>query len=399
MKILIINKFLHPNGGSETYVFKLGKALQDSGHDVQFFGMKHPNRCVGNSVNAYTSEMNFHGGNFFQKIIYAFKTIYSREARVQIRKVLDFFKPDVCHLNNFNYQLTPSIILEIVKWRKQTGRKCKIIFTAHDYQLLCPNHMMNNPNTHNNCEKCIGRRFYYCVQGRCIHGSFFKSFIGAVEAYFWNFYRVYKYIDIIICPSLFMKSKMDLNPYFKNKTVFIRNFIDKVEFKRTDKKDYVLYFGRYSWEKGVRTLIEAAKLLPNIQFVFAGKGEYESTIKEIPNIKNIGYQTGASLKKVIGEARFAICPSECYENCPFSVLESLSLGTPVLGSSFGGVPELIEIGKTGNIFEGGSVVDLKNKIDLMWHDSNTFYYENCIKTNFIFVDSYVNDYLRILRKK
>ena len=87
---------------------------------------------------------------------------------MQLRKVLDDFKPDVCHLNNFNYQLTPSIILEIVKWRKETGRDCKIIFTAHDYQLVCPNYMLNNPNTHQNCEKCLGGHFVNCMKGKCI---------------------------------------------------------------------------------------------------------------------------------------------------------------------------------------------------------------------------------------
>ena len=142
MRVLIINKFLYPNGGSETYIFKLGEALEQHGHEVQYFGMEHEGRCVGNRVNAYTSDMDFHGGSKLSKLTYPIKTIYSKEARVQLRKVLDDFKPDVCHLNNFNYQLTPSIILEIVKWRKETGRDCKIIFTAHDYQLVCPNHMV-----------------------------------------------------------------------------------------------------------------------------------------------------------------------------------------------------------------------------------------------------------------
>ena len=145
MRILMINKFLYPNGGSETYIFKLGEYLEMQGHKVEYFGMEHKGRCVGNNVNAYTSDMDFHGGSKLAKLTYPLKTIYSNEARRQIRKVLDDFKPDVCHLNNFNYQLTPSIILEIVKWRKQTGNNCKIIFTAHDYQLICPNHQLKNP--------------------------------------------------------------------------------------------------------------------------------------------------------------------------------------------------------------------------------------------------------------
>ena len=136
MRVLIINKFLYPNGGSETYIFKLGEALEQHGHEVQYFGMEHEGRCVGNRVNAYTSDMDFHGGSKLSKLTYPIKTIYSKEAREKLRLVLDDFKPDVYHLNNFNYQLTPSIILEIVKWRKETGRECKIIFTAHDYLFL-----------------------------------------------------------------------------------------------------------------------------------------------------------------------------------------------------------------------------------------------------------------------
>jgi hypothetical protein len=186
MKILMINKFLHPNGGSETYIFKLGAYLQTQGHEVQYFGMEHEGRIVGNRVNAYTSNMDFHGGSKLSKLLYPIKTIYSSEARKKIRLVLDDFQPDVCHLNNFNYQLTPSIILEIRKWEKQSGHKCKIIYTAHDYQLVCPNHMCNNPNTHENCEKCLGGHFLNCTKGKCIHGSLAKSAIGTMEATFWK---------------------------------------------------------------------------------------------------------------------------------------------------------------------------------------------------------------------
>ena len=347
MKVLMINKFLYPNGGSETYIFKLGEHLEEMGHVVQYFGMEHKGRCVGNRVNAYTSDMDFHGGSKLSKLTYPIKTIYSKEARVQLRKVLDDFQPDVCHLNNFNYQLTPSIILEIVKWRKETGRDCKIIFTAHDYQLVCPNHMLNNPNTHQNCEKCLGGHFVNCMKGKCIHASTAKSAIGMMEAEFWKWKGTYKYIDTMICCSEFMKSKMDSNPLFATKTVAMHNFIDKVEWKETEKKDYVLYFGRFSEEKGIGTLIKVCKELPDVQFIFAGTGPLEETVNGIKNIKNVGFQKGEALEKFIREARFSIYPSEWYENCPFSVMESQTYGTPVLGANIGGIPELIQVGKTG----------------------------------------------------
>ena len=133
MKILMINKFLYPNGGSESYIFRLGEYLEKIGHEVQYFVMEHDGRCVGNNADQYTSQMDFHNGSMLSKITYPIKTIYSSEARKKIRKVLDDFSPDVCHLNNFNYQLTPSVILEIKKWKKDTGKKCNIIYTSHDY--------------------------------------------------------------------------------------------------------------------------------------------------------------------------------------------------------------------------------------------------------------------------
>ena len=147
MKILMINKFLHPNGGSETYIFQLGQCLTEMGHEVQYFGMEHAGRVVGNRAESYTSDMDFHGGSKLSKLLYPVKTVYSTEARKKLRLVLEDFQPDVCHLNNFNYQLTPSVILEIRAWSKRTQHPCRILYTAHDYQLVCPNHMCRNPGT------------------------------------------------------------------------------------------------------------------------------------------------------------------------------------------------------------------------------------------------------------
>lgn len=397
MKILMVNKFLYPNGGSETYIFKLGEYLESQGHEVQYFGMEHEGRCVGNHAEAYTTDMDFHGGSKLSKITYPIKTIYSSEARKKIRLVLEDFKPDVVHLNNFTYQITPSVILEIKKWSKQTRHRCKIVFTAHDYNLVCPNHMCNNPNTHENCEKCLGGHPMNCVKGKCIHGSTAKSVVGTMEAMFWKMKGTYKYIDSMICCSEFMKTKMDSNPLFASKTIALHNFIDKVEWKEAEKKDYVLYFGRFSEEKGIGTLINVCKKLPNIQFIFAGTGPLEEEINGISNIKNLGFQKGEALEKLIREARFSIYPSEWYENCPFSVMESQMYGTPVLGANIGGIPELISVGSTGELFESGNGEDLKNKIEELWNNKEKLdkYSENCKNISFDTIEKYCNKLIKI----
>ena len=199
--------------------------------------------------------------------------------------------------------------------------------------------------------------------------------------------------------SEFMKTKMDSNPLFATKTVAMHNFIDKVEWNETPKKDYVLYFGRFSEEKGIGTLIKVCKELPDVQFIFAGTGPLEETVNGIKNIKNVGFQKGEALEKLIREARFSIYPSEWYENCPFSVMESQMYGTPVLGADIGGIPELIQVGKTGELFESGNAEDLKKKIEKLWGDKKLCaeYSANCKDISFDTIDEYYEKIMKVYR--
>ena len=122
MKILMVNKFLYPNGGSETYIFQLGRELEKMGHEVEYFGMEHKERIVGNRAESYTSNMDFHTSGI-RRLLYPFQIIYSIEARKKLRAVLKDFEPDVVHLNNFNFQLTPSIIYEVESFDKKRKKK------------------------------------------------------------------------------------------------------------------------------------------------------------------------------------------------------------------------------------------------------------------------------------
>lgn len=391
MKILLVNKFLYPNGGSETYIFQLADCLTAMGHEVQFFGMEHENRTVGNRVGSYTSNMDFHTGKL-QKLLYPFKIIYSKEARKKIKAVLEDFKPDVVHLNNFNFQLTPSIIYEIKK------HNIPIIFTAHDYQLVCPNHMMVNGRTKMICEKCVRGNSLQCTKDRCIHGSLLKSVLGTIENKLYAMLKTYRFIDVVICPSRFIQSKLDENTQLTGKTVAMHNFISEIQLKKEwQKKDYVLYFGRYSEEKGIKTLINVCRELKNIPFIFAGKGEYQKDIQALSNVTEVGFQQGDDLYKLISEARFSIYPSEWYENCPFSVIESQMLGTPVIGANIGGIPELIQEGKTGLLFDSANEEKLKEMICTLWDKEALCkeMTENCRNVDFMDCQKYCKELLAI----
>ena len=397
MKVLIVNKFLYPNGGSETYIFEIGKQLQKMGHEVQYFGMEHEGRIVGNHAQSYTSNMDFHTGKL-QKILYPFQIIYSTEARRKIRLVLDDFAPDVVHLNNFTYQITPSILYEIRKYEKQNNHPIKIVLTAHDPQLVCPNHMLINGTTKSGCDLCLSGSFRACAKDNCIHNSKVKSILGAIESRLYRSLRAYRKIDIVICPSEFMKRKLDCNPDLQGRTIVLRNFISVANSTDTiSDKSYVLYFGRYSQEKGIKTLMEAVRELPEIPFVFAGNGPFEDEVNQVANIENKGFLNGVELSNVIANAAFSLITSECYENCPFSVMESQILHTPVIGADIGGIPELIHEGVDGELFESGNKEQLKDKIRTLWSDNELIknYSKNCGQIHYDSIEEYTLNLLEI----
>jgi len=398
MRILLVNKFLYPKGGSETYVFKLGQILSNNGHDVQYFGLENEKNIVSNNIGAYVSDMDFNKG-VLKNLFAPLRIIYSLEARRKIRKVLYDFSPDVVHLNNIQFHLTPSIILEIEKYRKKTKKDVKIVYTAHDYQLVCPSHGLFD-NDLNVCEKCLGGNYTHCVRTKCVKNSRAKSILATIDAYVWKISKAYACIDTIVCPSNFLKSKLDTQTRFSSKTVAVHNFIEaETNVDNTQKDNYVLEFGHLSKDKGTNTLLDVAKRMPEVRFVFAGYGESVDDIMKIPNAEYVGFQTGEDLKKLIKRASVSVCPSEMYENCPYSVMESQTLLTPVVGANIGGIPELIDEGKTGLLFEAGNADDLENKLRYLLKTPNLVkeYSDNCRNAAFETPKTYYEKMIRIYK--
>lgn len=291
---------------------------------------------------------------------------------------MDDFDPDVVHFNNIQFHLTPSMILEVNKYREQNKKDLKIVYTAHDYQLICPSHGLFDNNVQV-CEKCLGGNYFPCLMTKCVKNSRMRSLLGMLDAYYWKHSKAYSYIDTIICPSEFLKKKLETQERFRGKTIAIHNFVDAIEPKEVSKGDYVLEFGHLCKDKGTNTLLEACKQLPDIKFLFAGYGSAEKDIATVENAEYVGFKTGEELEMLVRKARFSIYPSEWYENCPFSVIESQMFLTPVVGSRMGGIPELIREGETGELFEAGNVEDLKKKIAKLWYSPELLrqYSENC----------------------
>lgn len=379
MKILLVNKFLYPKGGSETYVFEVGKELESRGHSVSYFGQENANNVVGNASNLLVSA----------RTLNPFKLIYSREAYNKFHKLLVSEKPDVVHLNNINFQLTPSIIYAARKMQ------VPVVWTIHDPQLVCPNHRLFIERDMKVCTQCVDGDVCGCIKNKCFDNSWIKSLIGYLEAK--KYYRsdIYDYVSKFICPSRFM-ADMLMHRFTAEKIQVLSNYCKFQKCTQIEKEDYILYYGRISEEKGIKTLLKAVP--SDIKLVIAGKGPLASILQDLPpNVSYVGFQSGEELKKLIQKAKFSIYPSEWYENCPFSVIESISFGTPVIGAKIGGIPELIEDGKTGLLFEAGNADDLRDKIQSLYYDDKELsaMIQNAEEVSFMDLKAYCTELLSL----
>lgn len=395
MKILMINKFLYPKGGSEMYMFGLADYLTQHGHQIRYFGMDDPQNIVEKDNNLLVRHIDFHQKSL-QTLLYPFSIIYSTEARKNLRRYIEEFKPDIAHLNNYNFQITPSIIYELKKY------KIPIVQTVHDPVIVCPAHSLFNFQTGEICEKCKGRKYLNCIKTKCIHGSSVRSVLGAFEGFLYYKLKTYDNIHTLICPSKFIADKIVEFGVKQEQVRVVHNFV-KEQFANEGfaKENYVLYFGRLTEEKGIRTLLKAAEQLGDIKFVVAGKGPLEDELKNLKNIQYVGFKYGEELRELIQKSLFTVCPSELYENCPMSILESFGLGTPAIGANIGGIPELISDTIDGLLFEPGNVEDFKNKIRYLFDSPEKireFAEAGKRKVNKFLINSYYDQLMDIYNK-
>lgn len=357
MRILLSNKFYYRRGGDCIYMLNLEQLLKTHGHEVAVFAMDYPE-------NIETPWRKYFPRNM-SKLMALTRPFGSREVRRKFSKLLDDFRPDVVHLNNIHTQLSP-VIAELAHIRG-----IRVVWTLHDYKLLCPRYdcLCDGKTV---CEQCFNGDKTPCRTYRCMKGSRLASEVGYREAVMWNRERLEACTDLFICPSRFMAEKMAQGSFRKDKLKVLCNFIDVEKCRKGDysKDDYYCYVGRLSHEKGVATLIDAAARLPyKLKVIGGGPLSEELRVKNEElkgNVEFLGYKQWGDIKAIAGRARFTVIPSEWYENNPLSVIEAECIGTPVLGARIGGIPELIDEGVSGMTFESGNAADLAEKIKAMF---------------------------------
>jgi len=380
MKVLLVNKFHYRKGGSETYYFTLAKALKEAGHEVIFFAMKSEHNIPCEQEKYFVENVEYNGKtNPLKQLSMAKKTIYSKEAKRKMAELIEDEKPDLAIFNLVHRQLSLSIIEPLKK------NKIPIFWVTHDLIFACPNYTMLD-NNGDICEKCMNGNFKYCVKKKCIKGSFLKSYLAYKEARFIKEHNYYNDIDLYICPSLFYKNKLTEANFTTSLIIHLPNPLEmdeNIKIPTLDEiKDYVLYFGRISKEKGVKTLIDAVIAIPERKLKILGTGPLEKELKEyviskkVDNrIKFLGFKSGDELTKYIREAKVVVLPSEWYENGPYSAMEALYNGKPLIVSNLGGLPEFISSEKKGYKFKNFDNNDLKNKIIQLYSMDDNEYLE------------------------
>ncbi len=367
MRLLLGNKFWFAKGGVETYLFELIEELPAFGIEVVPFAMKHARNLPTPFAEFFVDEADYHAPHSWTaKLQLAARMLYSRHAAAKLAALVDAYPPDLAHVHNVYHQLSPAI-LPVLK-----RRGIPVAMTLHDLKLACPNYKMR---THGAiCERCIGGAYHHAVLNRCVRGSVAASLLCAVELAAHRWSGLYEtHVDRFIVPSRFYLQKMIEAGLPASKLEWVPSFTHVERYAPSyGGDDYFVYVGRLSDEKGLLTLLEAARGFPKGQLLIVGEGPLRTVLEQIVerdclgHVRILGPKWGGELVDIMRGARFSVIPSEWYENCPRSCIESFACGTPVIGSNIAGIPEMVDDGETGLLFTPFSATELRDKIEYLF---------------------------------
>lgn len=398
MKILYINKFFDMRGGVDRYFFDLAHLMERKGHKIAFFSSKSDKNIRSKWKKYFVDFFPYDDKKIISRIKFVFNIFYSIEARNKIRKLLDEFQPDIVHIHSIFHHISPSILPEIKK------RDIPIVQNLGDYHLVAPNYTL----FHNGkiCEITKPNKYYKALFHKCVKNSYLATLLEVFEKYFHKWLGWERnYIDYFIVPSRFMKKKLKEFGLDTKKIFVLPHFTDYRLFKPNyNNGQYILYFGRLSEEKGLMTLLEIMKRLPQINLKIAGRGFQEKQLKDkvknesIKNVEFLGYLEGESLRDTIRKCRFSILPSLWYEVFGLSIIESMALGKPVIAAKIGGITEIIKENYNGLFFEAGNKSDCKDKILKLWNEKS-FWSELSKNARKTVIEKYNSEdhYLRLIK--
>jgi glycosyltransferase involved in cell wall biosynthesis len=360
-RLLNVNSYHYRRGGSDVVYLDHAEMMAAAGFETAFFSMHHPKNLPTPWSEHFVDELEFgHDYPLWQRVGMAGKVVYSVEARRKLARLLDRFPADVAHLHCIYHHLSPSILPLLRE------RGVPVVMTAHDLKIACPAYKMLNAG--GICERCNGGSVLNVLRHRCIRGSAAASAVVAVESGLHRWLRTYqRHLSAVVVPSRFFLRKFVEWGWPEQAFEYIPNYVDAGRFEPLfEPGDHLLYFGRLAPEKGLHTLVRAAAQA-RVPVALAGTGPEEPALRELvarldAPVRFLGFRAGGELHDSIRAARAVVLPSEWYENAPMSVLEAMALGRTVVGARIGGIPELVQEGQTGWLFDSGNVAGLADRM-------------------------------------
>lgn len=367
MKVLQVSQNLFVRGGSDRMFLDTCALLERHGHEVIPFVARHPDNKDSPWANDFPPAADFDRPSPIDLMRY----VYSRPAALAIRKLIREHRPDVAHLHIYYGKLTASI-LPVLK-----AEGVPVVHTMHEYRQISPNYTL----IHNDKidESCCGMHAWRAAAKRFNRGSLTRSALATFEWYISRMVGSQRSIDRFIAISDFQQQKMAAHGVPAEKITRVYNFVEPGEACGDTESPgggggYFLYFGRIERVKGVFTLADAAAKLPGIKVKIVGEGDAKAELvdylkhKQITNVELLGFTRGDELTALIRGSLATVLPAQWYEPFGLTVLESFSQCRPVIASRIGALPELIDDGGDGLLFEPGDVQTLCEKLQMMVDD-------------------------------
>lgn len=364
MKILMVNKYLYPRAGAETYMITVAEQLLAQGHEVSFFGMHHPdNTTIGPTATIPFLEFG-RGQSFTSRVGQLTKALShaaAGDARRALEGYVEHWEPDLIHAHNIYNQLPPSLF-------RGVSAQVPVVMTLHDYKPVCPNYSLFVGGE--TCTDCLGGSFLNCVKKRCCHGSLLASTLAAASSAHHRSRGTYsRDYHRFISPSGFVKRRM-VEAGFREARIEVINNFAAIPERPTPPGEGLFYGGRLCIEKGVDILLKGYAMLPEPRpkFRIAGDGPLDQELRALS--KRLKLETVEWLGRIrpdqvideLNATAVAAVPSTWFENCSMAIMEALALGRPVLTSSAGGNPDLVRPGVDGEVFEAGSAVAVRDAL-------------------------------------
>ncbi len=333
-------------------MFDVARALKRRRHGVFFFGTAHPENVEGEYRRYYPPYHDFAAPHV--PVSAASAAIWSRAAAARVREFAAEVKPDVAHLHNIAYHLTPSIVAGL----SRAG--VPAVMTLHDYNILCPNHYFYSRDEP--CFRCAEGKYFSCVTRRCIKSKLGASTVGYVAHLVARRTGVYRKLARVVVPSAFLGEKVRAAGYDGEKVTLLPPAVDIRITELERKKNYFLYAGRLAPEKGVDVLVQAVGLAGSpVRLKVAGAGPEEAELRRLAeyyapgSVEFLGHLDARKLTAQMASARAVVVPSRWPENTPAVILEAFAAGAPVVAARIGGIPEMLADGVEGVLFEPGDV--------------------------------------------